>query len=103
MHQPIVKIPNDWQLKPIHWLWIYRKMLFFSILPILAHCLLNLGGTKWRLKIMYDRRFFQTKLGQASLASIAAMVAFVALSTQMHVTPAYSAIAAAPGVLVEMA
>lgn len=52
---------------------------------------------------MYDRRFFQTKLGQASLASIAAMVAFVALSTQMHVTPAYSAIAAAPGVLVEMA
>ena len=40
---------------------------------------------------MYDRRFFQTKLGQAALASIAAMVAFVALSTQMQATPAFAA------------
>lgn len=40
---------------------------------------------------MYDRRFFQTKLGQAALASIAAMVAFVALSTQMQASPAFAA------------
>jgi hypothetical protein len=52
---------------------------------------------------MYNRSFFRTKLGQASMASIAAMVAFVALSTQMHATPAYSAVAVASGVLVEMA
>ncbi len=37
---------------------------------------------------MYDRRFFQTKLGHASLASISAMVLFVALATQMHTAPA---------------
>jgi hypothetical protein len=40
---------------------------------------------------MYNRRFFQTKLGQAALASIAAMTAFVALSTQMHAAPALAA------------
>ena len=40
---------------------------------------------------MYDRRFFQSKLGQAAVASIAAMAAFVALSTQMHATPAMAA------------
>ncbi|WFL77837.1 hypothetical protein P7228_01845 [Altererythrobacter arenosus] len=39
---------------------------------------------------MYNRRFFQTKLGQAALASIAAMAAFVALSTQMHASPAFA-------------
>lgn len=52
---------------------------------------------------MYDRRFFQTKLGQAALASIAAMVAFVALSTQMHATPAFAATIGEQSVLVEMA
>lgn len=36
---------------------------------------------------MYNRSFFQTKLGRASAASIAAMVLFVALSTQMHTAP----------------
>ncbi|MEO1968448.1 MAG: hypothetical protein ABGW87_07020 [Sphingomonadaceae bacterium] len=35
---------------------------------------------------MYDRRFFRTRLGQAALASITAMAAFVVLSTQ--ITPA---------------
>lgn len=40
---------------------------------------------------MYDRRFFQTKLGQAAIASIAAMAAFVALSTQMQANPALAA------------
>ena len=37
---------------------------------------------------MYNRRFFQTKLGRAALASVAAMTTFVVLSTQMHVSPA---------------
>lgn len=40
---------------------------------------------------MYDRRFFQTKLGQAAIASVAAMALFVALSGQMHATPAMAA------------
>lgn len=40
---------------------------------------------------MYDRRFFQTRLGHAALASIAAMAAFVALSSQMQATPAFAA------------
>ena len=40
---------------------------------------------------MFDRRFFQTKLGQASIASVAAMCLFVALSSQMQVSQAYAA------------
>lgn len=40
---------------------------------------------------MYDRRFFQTKLGQAALASVAAMAAFVALTSQIQASPAYAA------------
>ncbi|WP_394729002.1 hypothetical protein [Altererythrobacter sp. GH1-8] len=39
---------------------------------------------------MYDRSFFQTKLGHASLASISAMVLFVALATQMQAAPAFA-------------
>ena len=39
---------------------------------------------------MYDRRFFQSKLGQAALASIAAMCAFVVLSSQMQLSPAHA-------------
>lgn len=35
---------------------------------------------------MYDRKFFATRLGQAALASIGAMAAFVMLSTQIAVT-----------------
>lgn len=42
---------------------------------------------------MFDRSFFQTKLGQAAIASVAAMVAFVALTTQMYATPAVAATA----------
>ncbi len=33
---------------------------------------------------MYNRSFFGTKLGQASLASIAAMTAMIALTSQMN-------------------
>ncbi len=40
---------------------------------------------------MYNRRFFQTKLGQAAAASILAMMAFVALSTQMQANTAFAA------------
>ena len=40
---------------------------------------------------MFNRSFFQTKLGQAAIASVAAMVAFVALTTQMYATPAMAA------------
>ena len=36
---------------------------------------------------MFDRQFFASKLGQASIASVAAMLAFVSLSTQMQATP----------------
>ncbi len=35
---------------------------------------------------MHDRRFFATRLGQAALASTAAMAVFVMLSTQIAVT-----------------
>ena len=35
---------------------------------------------------MYDRRFFATRLGQAAMASVAAMAMFVMLSTQIAVT-----------------
>mgnify|MGYP000088301082 CR=1 FL=1 len=35
---------------------------------------------------MYDRKFFATRLGQAALASVAAMASFVMLSTQVAVT-----------------
>lgn len=35
---------------------------------------------------MYDHRFFATRLGQAAMASVAAMGVFVMLSTQVAVT-----------------
>ncbi len=40
---------------------------------------------------MYTRTFFQTKVGQAALASIVAMTAFVTISTQLQATPALAA------------
>lgn len=40
---------------------------------------------------MFDRRFLRTKLGQAALASVATMAAFVALSSQIQASPAYAA------------
>lgn len=43
-------------------------------------------------------RLFEGPVGKASLASIAAMAVFIALSTQMHVTPSVAAIVAAPAV-----
>ena len=35
---------------------------------------------------MYERSFFGSKLGQAAIASTLAMIAFVALSTQIDAT-----------------
>lgn len=51
---------------------------------------------------MFDRSFYQTKLGQAAIASVAAMCAFVALSTQMQVSAPVSA-AVIPYETVELA
>lgn len=44
---------------------------------------------------MYDRKFFTTRLGQAALASVGAMAAFVMLSTQIAVTTPLAQIAVA--------
>ena len=55
---------------------------------------------------MYNKAFFRTKLGQASLASIVATTAMVALTTQMNIgmQDAHLALpAATTAVLVEMA
>ena len=41
---------------------------------------------------MFDRRFLQSRLGQAATASVAAMALFVALSSQLQATPAYAAV-----------
>lgn len=55
---------------------------------------------------MYNRTFFGTKLGQASLASIAAMTAMIALTSQMNMGAADLNIAGPAGdtaMLVELA
>lgn len=52
---------------------------------------------------MYNREFFSSKLGQAALASIAAMVAFVALSTQFNANHAHAPAFAHDAVTVEIA
>ena len=55
---------------------------------------------------MYSKAFFRTKLGQASLASIVATTAMIALTTQMNMVAqdAHLALpAATTAVLVEMA
>ena len=44
---------------------------------------------------MFDRRFLSTRLGQAALASTAAMLAFVLLSTQIVVTAPMAQVAVA--------
>ncbi len=40
---------------------------------------------------MYDRRFLQSKLGHAAVASIGAMLVFIAITTQMQFDPAMAA------------
>ena len=36
---------------------------------------------------MYDRKFFDSKLGQAAMASVLAMTAMIALTTQFQAAP----------------
>ncbi|MEE4289386.1 MAG: hypothetical protein V2J14_08450 [Erythrobacter sp.] len=36
---------------------------------------------------MYDRQFWNSKLGQAAMASVLSMCAMIALTTQFHVAP----------------
>ena len=52
---------------------------------------------------MYNRRFFDSKLGQAAIASIAAMVAFVAISSQMNASQNHAAAIAYEAAIVEIA
>ncbi|MEM9501019.1 MAG: hypothetical protein AAF941_04160 [Pseudomonadota bacterium] len=52
---------------------------------------------------MYNRRFFDSKLGQAAIASIAAMVVFVAISSQMHASQTQAATIAYENALVDIA
>ena len=55
---------------------------------------------------MYNRKFFGTKLGQASLASVAAMTAMIALTNQVSVSAKDASFAEPKGetiMLVELA
>jgi len=40
---------------------------------------------------MFDRHFLKTRLGKAAVLSVAMMTTFVALSSQIHVTPVFAA------------
>jgi hypothetical protein len=77
--------------------------LFLRHLTSLARPLLNTEHTAREFGKMFNREFIQSKLGKASVASIAAMALFVALSTQMHIAPAVAATPVVSGLLVEMA
>ena len=44
---------------------------------------------------MYDRKFFASRLGRATLACVGAMAAFVMLSTQIAVTAPMAQVAVA--------
>jgi hypothetical protein len=88
----------------------HEKMPEFLGFPILARRLQS-----WRQQFqthslgdqaMFNRSFFNTKLGQASLASVFAMTAMIALSTQMSLTAKDAQIAQPQGnsvMLVELA
>jgi hypothetical protein len=98
-----VKIPNLWQSKPNSDLEKLLKPLFYIYFTSLAQPLLLTEHTAREFRKMFNREFIQSKLGKASVASIAAITLFVALSTQMHIAPAVSATPVASGLLVEMA
>ena len=46
---------------------------------------------------MYDRNFFGSKLGKASLASVAAMCAMIALTSQMNLVAETASVAQPTG------
>lgn len=52
---------------------------------------------------MFDRQFRQTRLGQAAMASTAAMFLFVVLSAQIAAEPAHAAPASQGALIVELA
>ena len=52
---------------------------------------------------MYDRRFFQTKLGQAAMVSMTAMAVLIATSSQIAANPAVAATQIAQCDMVELA
>jgi hypothetical protein len=98
-----VKIPNLWQAKPNGDFEQLLKQLFYIYFTSLAQPLLITEHTAREFRKMFNREFIQSKLGKASVASIAAMTLFVALSTQMHIAPAVAATPVVSGLLVEMA
>ena len=98
-----MKIPNHWQEKPSTDLVIQLMILFLNGFTSLARPLLITEHTEMEFRKMFNREFIQSKLGKASVASVAAMTLFVALSTQMHIAPAVAATPVASGLLVEMA
>jgi hypothetical protein len=103
LDQPIVKIPNLWQAKPKGNFEQLLKPLFYVYFTSLAQPLPDAEHTAREFRKMFNREFIQSKLGKASVASVAAMTLFVALSTQMHIAPAVAATPVASGLLVEMA
>ncbi|MEM6474932.1 MAG: hypothetical protein AAF687_02065 [Pseudomonadota bacterium] len=52
---------------------------------------------------MFNRRFFNSKLGQASIASVAAMVAMVIVSSQITTPSAQAAPIAYDSAIIEIA
>ena len=52
---------------------------------------------------MYNRQFFDSKLGQAAVASVLAMTAMIALTTQFQATPSAFATISDVNAAVELA
>ncbi len=52
---------------------------------------------------MFDRKFWNSQLGQAAMASILAMTAMIAVSTQFQTAPGSAAAFADHSVAVELA
>ncbi|MEM9312687.1 MAG: hypothetical protein AAGA34_14695 [Pseudomonadota bacterium] len=52
---------------------------------------------------MYDRQFLNSKLGQAALSSVLAMIAMIAITTQFQAAPGSFATISDQSVAVELA
>ena len=96
----IANCADSWQELPTSPPRTNRGVADFGDFRDLAHRLLNRGQQLSEDQAMYDRSFFTTRLGQAALASIGAMAAFVMLSTQITVTAPMTQMAVAHTVLV---
>ena len=89
--QEIGIFPDTWQEKPTCGRAECEKATVFRRFEGLAHHLLNRGQQQSAIRPkevtqMYNRSFFRSQLGQAAIASIAAMATFVLLSSQIAVT-----------------